>query len=320
MNSPTLLSAALVFALAAGALAAEPPQLRKWTSADGRTLEATFQSAAGGKVTIVRKDGRRFTLPLDKISEEDQAYVAGQIKMAEEAAAAAAEAKVEPASGIYADAVKNEWVKLKDHDIDFQFFGPKRVKEKLPLVIYLHGRNNDVLTPAEAPCGREFAKEDNFKERPCYLFVPQCPDSDKGWNGEIKDNVFAIIEDMQKNLPVDKDRIYLIGYSMGAYGTFRFLADEPKLFAAAVPIAGGGSPSSAKEFKKVPTWIFHGEKDPTVPVEQSRQMHEALEDANGEVKYTEMPGEDHGIAHKVWTMPEVHEWMFKQRRGEKMAE
>ena len=90
--------------------------------------------------------------------------------------------------------------------------------------------------------------------------------------------------------------------------------------AAAVPIAGGGSPSSAKEFKKVPTWIFHGEKDPTVPVEQSRQMHEALEDANGEVKYTEMPGEDHGIAHKVWTMPEVHEWMFKQRRGEKMAE
>ena len=68
----------------------------------------------------------------------------------------------------------------------------------------------------------------------------------------------------------------LTGYSMGGFGTFDLVAREPKLFAAAVPVAGGGNPATAGEMKRVPFWVFHGDADTVVGVEQSRKMVEAL--------------------------------------------
>lgn len=66
--------------------------------------------------------------------------------------------------------------------------------------------------------------------------------------------------------------------------------------------------------RKIPIWVFHGDMDPTVPVEQSREMVEALQKARGPVNYTEYPGEGHGIAGKVYKDAELHAWLFAQKR------
>jgi hypothetical protein len=42
---------------------------------------------------------------------------------------------------------------------------------------------------------------------------------------------------------------------VGGFGTFDIVAREPKLFAAAVPVAGGGNPATAGEMKRVPFWV-----------------------------------------------------------------
>ena len=102
---------------------------------------------------------------------------------------------------------------------------------------------------------------------------------------------------------------------MGAYGTFHILAREPKLFAAGVPIAGGGNPGTAGDFRKVPLWVFHGAKDPTVPVNQSRSMVEALEKEGAEVKYTEYPGVGHDAWSRAFADPELPTWLFAQQRA-----
>lgn len=101
---------------------------------------------------------------------------------------------------------------------------------------------------------------------------------------------------------------------MGGYGTFHILAQEPKLFAAGVPIAGGGNPGSASDMKKIPFWVFHGAKDPTVKVTQSQGMVEALKKARAEVKYTEYPDGDHSIVGEVLQTEELHEWLFEQSK------
>jgi predicted peptidase len=101
---------------------------------------------------------------------------------------------------------------------------------------------------------------------------------------------------------------------MGGYGTFHILAQEPKLFAAGVPIAGGGIPGSASEMKKVPLWVFHGAKDLTVKFSQSQNMVEALKKARAKVKYTEYPDGDQGIVGEVLRTKELHEWLFEQSR------
>ena len=124
--------------------------------------------------------------------------------------------------------------------------------------------------------------------------APQCP-PDGFWSGNNNTNVVKIIATLVKNLPVDEERIYVTGYSMGGYGTFDIVAKEPKLFAAAVPVAGGGNPATASSMKRVPFWVFHGDADPVVNVEQSRTMVEALKKARAKVAFTEIPGAAAGL-------------------------
>ena len=133
------------------------------------------------------------------------------------------------------------------------------------------------------------------------------------------DGTQKIINTLVKNLPVDKERIYITGYSMGGFGTFDIVAKEPKLFAAAVPVSGGGNPATAASMKRVPFWVFHGDADTVVNVEQSRKMVEALKKAGGKADYTEIPGAGHGIIGQVYQDQKLHEWMFDQTKGKKAA-
>ncbi len=284
---------------------------RTWTSTDGRTLDAVFVEADAESVTIKRtSDGMTFTLQLDKISDADREFVSRKLEQMKASAPSAG-------FGDYAEQIKGEWVKGEFRGVPYQIYGPPKVEGDtlLPLVVVLHGAgergddNEQQLTSGP----KSFVKEGAFKERPCFVIAPQCPEGG-GWTGGTGDTVVKFINDLGKELPIDEDRIYITGYSMGAYGTWSLLAKEPKLFAAAVPIAGGGNPSSARSIKKVPIWNFHGDADETVSVEGSRKMVEALKKARGNIKYTEMAGEGHGIPGKVWRDEEVHKWIFEQKK------
>lgn len=293
---------------------------RTWTATDGRSLEGDYVSATDSTVTLKRGDGKAFTIELTKLSMDDQSYVKEQ-RTAVPAASDKNEGKpagpAKPVTGPWAEHLTGDWKQVEGKGgLQAMFFGDKALdaSKKWPLVIYLHGKGGKVLEKGQQGFGTDCAKPANQKERPCYILVPQCPD-ENGWNGATAGNVFKALNDITKNLPVDEDRIYLIGYSMGAYGTFSFLNQEPKRFAAGIPIAGGIGPEAARNLRKIPLWIFHGEKDDVVKPDQSRAVAKALEKLRAPVKYTEYPGEGHGIGHKVNTNPEVHQWLFAQTRG-----
>lgn len=61
-------------------------------------------------------------------------------------------------------------------------------------------------------------------------------------------------------------------------------------------------------------WAFHGAKDPTVPVEGSRRMIEAMKGAGGSPRYTEYPDVGHGSWNAAYATTEMWDWMFQQRR------
>ena len=114
----------------------------------------------------------------------------------------------------------------------------------------------------------------------------------------------------------DLSQVDIFGYSMGGFGTFNLAAKYPNVFAAAVPLCGGGDPKKAADLKPVPMWVFHGDKDDMVPVERSRAIVKAIQDIGGEkIKYTELAGEGHGITGIVYSKPELHTWMFEQTRA-----
>ena len=76
--------------------------------------------------------------------------------------------------------------------------------------------------------------------------------------------------------------MYCTGLSMGGYGTWAMIAKYPKLFAAAVPICGGGDPSTAKKIVGIPIWAFNGGADRVVPTTRSQVMVDAINKANGQ--------------------------------------
>lgn len=299
-----------------GSLAWSLADVRTWTTAEGgKTIEAEFLKSSGGKITIRRTNDRRvFTIALATLSEADQTWVKAELERMEEEEAAK-NGKV--ASEEFAKLLTGEWERTEGHGLKYRLFGERKMKRSkdagYPLLVWLHGRGGDVMTPQAPGQARDFASGENFRERPCFIISPQNPDQ-QGWNGAKADGVVKIVEELLENLPIDPKRVYLAGYSMGGFGTFHILAQEPKLFAAGVPIAGGGYPGSAKSFKEVPVWVFHGAKDAIVNVSQSQKMVEALKDARAEVKYTEYPDGDHGIVNKVLQTKELHEWLFDQAK------
>jgi predicted peptidase len=111
--------------------------------------------------------------------------------------------------------------------------------------------------------------------------------------GTAEQDVLDVMADVRRAYKIDPKRIYLTGHSMGAYGTWSIAIDHPDLFAALAPISGGGNPEAVVKTAKIPQYVTHGDHDPTVPVERSREMVEALKKAGAEVKYNEVPGGNH---------------------------
>jgi len=108
-------------------------------------------------------------------------------------------------------------------------------------------------------------------------------------------------------------------------GTFYLIGRYPGLFAAAVPLAGGGDPEIARHITRIPIWAFHGDQDNFVPISGqvrdglavygTRNMIEAMRAAGGAPRYTEMKAYGHLISCWVIRKPELLRWLFSQRRA-----
>ncbi|MBN2711246.1 MAG: prolyl oligopeptidase family serine peptidase [Planctomycetes bacterium] len=234
------------------------------------------------------------------------------------------------------EGAEKDAVKLPRGKVDFKWrlFTPEKADKKkpLPLVVFLHGagrRGDDNVGPMELAWS--FITPEAQKENPCFVLAGQVQKG-RGWTPflaqrdklvkqgkeiAITDEMTAllkVVDRMLKERPIDKKRVYVVGQSMGGYGTWDALERRPELFAAAVPICGGGSPEKAKLFKDVPIWAWHGEKDTTVPVKNTRDMIDALKEAGGKPIYTEVPGCGHGVWGKTFAAPKLYEWLFAQKK------
>jgi predicted peptidase len=305
MNTNVLFSIALL-SLAQPALT----YAREWTATDGRKLEADFVSANQQAVTVKRTtDGRTFTLPLNGISETDQIWVREEVAK-----------NVKPVEGPYASLLTGDWALSEDDGLPFALFGAKDLdaSKKYPLVVSLHGRSPNTENGKQlGPFSRSFAEPARYAKNPCIIFAPHGyqPFGGQGtaWNSEPGTKALSLIEKLMKSLPIDENRIYVVGYSMGGFGACHLAVTEPKRFAAIVAGAGCTGIESADIFKRLPIWLHHAADDPTVEVKYSRDLAEALKRSKT-MKYTEYPTGGHAIAGTIFNDDTVHDWIFQQHR------
>lgn len=123
--------------------------------------------------------------------------------------------------------------------------------------------------------------------------------------------------DVARRYSGDPDRVIISGLSLGGFAAWDAAMRWPDVFAAAVPICGGGDSTQAARLKQVPIWAFHGEEDKNVSVECSRRMVKAIEACGGSVAYTEYPKTGHNAWDRAYADPALVQWMFKQTRADR---
>ncbi len=206
--------------------------------------------------------------------------------------------------------------------------------ELKPLVLFLHGkgeRGSD--NQLQLKHGMKlFASDKGMKAFPAIVIAPQCPD-DQLWADTLleKDDapkmrpkptsamrlVIELLDEIQLTDPVDPDRIYITGLSMGGFGTFDLVARRPGVFAAAAPLCGGGdaSPGIIRRLTRTPWWVVHGADDRAVNVNRSREMVYALESAGAAPRYSELEGFGHNVWDAAYSDIMLYDWMFNQSRS-----
>ena len=159
-----------------------------------------------------------------------------------------------------------------------------------PLVVALHGMGGDENSMFDAYAG-EVKKN---AERLGFLVVcPKGRDTASMYRGAAEQDVMDVLAEVRRDYKIDARRIYLMGHSMGGYGTWSTAMDHPDVFAALGPISGGGNAAGMVKLKDIPQFVVHGDADPTVPVTQSRTMVEAGKKAGANIVYVEVPGGNH---------------------------
>jgi predicted peptidase len=213
-----------------------------------------------------------------------------------------------------------------------QLYPDSDTLRKYPLVIFLHGsgeRGND--NEAQLKWGvMNFATDQNMMLHPALVIAPQCPEK-MSWSNFSRDKnstqmqlqptptrpmelLIGLIHQVIKTMPVDSNRIYITGLSMGGFGTYDAIERYPELFAAAIPVCGGGDVSKVASIAHIPIWIVLGSEDPAVNPLYSLDMLQALTKAGAHPGFTQYPEVGHFSWLGAYSDPLIMEWLFRQHK------
>ena len=231
----------------------------------------------------------------------------------------------------------------KGESMPYRLYTPAKLEpgRTYPLVLFLHGAggsgtdNIRQLQGANVFGALTWTRPEIQQRHPAFVVAPQ---SDVNWACTVFDPknppkiaaditwcppdvlgigarmAFEIVDRLLETLPIDRGRIYVTGHSMGGAGTWHMIAQRPRFFAAAVPVCGHPTPSTAGAVKDVPVWNFHGAADDVEPATSSRVMIDALRKAGGRPLHTEYAGIGHNVFMWAYTEPALIEWLFAQKR------
>lgn len=179
--------------------------------------------------------------------------------------------------------------------------------ESTPVVIFLHGASL---------CGRNLNRVRRYgpldaivrgREINALTIVPQNPGG--AWSPK---KVMQVLDWVKENYKCDTTRVYVLGMSLGGYGTMDVCGTYPERIAAGIALCGGTSLKDVSGLGKLPFWIFHGTADRAVPIRQSKIVVEKLQNTHNDtrLRYTWFKGGNHGMPVRVFYLRKTYEWLF----------
>ena len=207
-----------------------------------------------------------------------------------------------------------------------------------PLVVFLHGageRGSDNELQLKNAVQALFDRDDGLMMN-SIVIAPQCPEGEQWVDTPWADGnysvdavpesnelaaVVALLSSLGEKYSIDSSRIYAIGVSMGGFGVWDLITRHNDIFAAAVPMCGGGDHSKASLLSVTPIYTFHGSADDSVPFEGTYEMVSAIEDEGSrKINFVIYDGEGHGIWEEASAEPDWLAWIFEHKLTDRYPE
>lgn len=194
---------------------------------------------------------------------------------------------------------------------DFWLYIPEDYNDTIdnkPLILFLHGRSL---------CGKNLANVLRYgpldalkRGRMIDAFVVAPQTSIATWK---PDKLMEVLDWVKSNYCFDTDRLYVIGMSLGGYGTINFTATYPDQVAAAMALCGGSTVDELCGLTEVPLWIIHGTADKDVPLFYSQRIVNSMV-ACGDTSrliFNTLPREGHSHLARIFYLQSTYDWLFK---------
>lgn len=185
-------------------------------------------------------------------------------------------------------------------------------KVKTPVLIFLHG---------SSLCGRNLNKVRHYgcldavekgMSINAIILAPQNPGG--AWKPERIKN---LLDWVNQNYETDTTKVYVVGMSLGGYGTMDFAGTYPEKVAAAVAICGGTTLKDVSKLGQIPLWILHGTADRAVSIRESEKVVNALTQLGTTdlLRFERMKGKGHAALARIFYLPELYDWLFEHQKG-----
>lgn len=177
----------------------------------------------------------------------------------------------------------------KGNRLPYRYFEPSTNSSNAPypVILYLHGEdeagtdNNAQLTTTD--CATVWVTPAHLREHPVYVVAPQVARGKHWTDQNIYSDTLDLLNRFMKDHPsADRNRIYIVGFSMGATGLWDLLLNNPHMFAAAMPISGSadqylGETQRWAALKNTPVILVHAYDDRVVPISAGLNAAAALQ-------------------------------------------
>ena len=208
---------------------------------------------------------------------------------------------------------KHQWESDIYYNFKYLKYLPKDYDEnrKYPLVLFLHGAGERSDDPDLIAIHGFMQHIKEGKDYPFICVAPQCPQG-KYW-GCFTESLLAFLDFICETLPVDLDRVYLTGLSMGGTGTWMLAMAAPERFAAIAPICGSGIYWYGGILTKTPIMVYHGDCDTIVPIHNSIEMLDSVNKRGGNAQIKIL----YGVGHNAWDAEyagdELADWLLSHK-------
>jgi len=215
-------------------------------------------------------------------------------------------------TGQHTQHVEKQIVKTVSYDL--LVYVPNNIQsstQRWPLIIFLHGSGERGSDPNKLKVHSLPSVVEGKEEFPFIVVSPQCAEGER-WNAEALN---VMLDEVLERLPIDTNRVYLTGVSMGGLGVWKFAIAHPERFAAIAPVCGWGILEDIRKLKDTPVWVFHGAKDDVVPPSESEKMVQFLKKYGSEkVQFTLYPEANHNAWDVTYANPSLYDWFLQHKK------